>query len=53
MIHPSTKDQKATLKQSSQQLYQEVAEQSEQGIEDQIAEIAYYKAESRGFYVRP
>jgi len=53
MIPPLSKYQKATLKQSSPQLYQEVAEQSGQGIEDQIAEIAYYKAESRDFYVRP
>jgi Protein of unknown function (DUF2934) len=44
-----TKDKIATLMQSSHQPIQEAAEQSGQDNESQIAEIAYYKAESRGF----
>jgi hypothetical protein len=44
-----TKDQKVTIMQNSQQPYPEVAEQNGQYNEDQIAEIAYYKAENRGF----
>jgi hypothetical protein len=49
MISSLTKVQEVTLTQNSQQPYQEVAEQRGQYNEDQIAEIAYYKAENRGF----
>jgi Protein of unknown function (DUF2934) len=49
MTPSSTKDQKQTKIETSQHPDQEVAGQSGQVNEDQIAEIAYYKAESRGF----
>jgi Protein of unknown function (DUF2934) len=44
-----TNDQEATRKQTTQQPDQEMAGRSGQGNEGQIAEIAYYKAESLGF----